>query len=209
MARLSAARLHSNSRTSVLPLKHARCRSLKQQQNVVIQKLTSPVWLGTESSNPCDQREAGVGSPSEPPIFREDQPRRILHSRVYTISPAASSEARRAAMANPNCWSRTIGTQRGTRIRVYERAPGSILQVSAWIPTRGESRQSLGHRDKDRALREARELLKLAGSPPAAGQPSAGSALTLGVLFGRYVAEGRYLPDGSLKTEAYLRHVSS
>jgi len=30
--------------------------------------------------------------------------------------------------------------------------------------------------------------------------------LTLGTLFRRFLAEGRYLPDGSLKTEAYLRH---
>ena len=30
--------------------------------------------------------------------------------------------------------------------------------------------------------------------------------LTLGTLFRRFLADGRYLPDGSLKTEAYLRH---
>lgn len=33
--------------------------------------------------------------------------------------------------------------------------------------------------------------------------------LTLGETFRRYVTEGCYLPDGSLKTEAYLRHIRS
>lgn len=32
--------------------------------------------------------------------------------------------------------------------------------------------------------------------------------LTLGALFRRYVSDGKYLPDGSLKTDAYLDHVS-
>ena len=109
-------------------------------------------------------------------------------------------------MADPNCWTRSFGTRRGTRVRVYEREPGGVLYMSAWLQGSGQSRRSLGHRDKDRALRQARDLVKPRSQ---AARPSAwtGPPLTLGVLFERYVREGKYLPDGSLKTEAYLRHV--
>jgi integrase len=79
------------------------------------------------------------------------------------------------------------------------------LQASVWLPESGESRRSLGHRDKDRAVQEAREVLQQLhrcrkGKP---GQ------LTLGTLFDRYLEEGKYLPDGSLKTEPYLQHIAA
>jgi integrase len=64
---------------------------------------------------------------------------------------------------------------------------------------------SLGHRDKARALRQAKELLKLRDPSPAPGRLL--PPLTLGVLFDRYTQEALYHPDGSLKTETYLRHV--
>src|SRR5215210_6557030 len=111
-------------------------------------------------------------------------------------------------MAAPECWSRTIGTQRGARVRIYERKPGGLLQASAWLPGTGESRRSLGHRDRNRATREARELLKL-NSRTADGRGDSPAPLTLGTLFERYVREGKYLPDGSLKTEFYLRHITA
>jgi len=107
-------------------------------------------------------------------------------------------------MANPNCWSRSLGPRRGARVRVYEREPGGTLYVSIWKPEQGERRTSLGHRDKRRALREAEELLELRKQM---AQDRATSPLTLGSLFDRYTTEGRYLPDGSLKTERYLCHV--
>jgi integrase len=110
-------------------------------------------------------------------------------------------------MAVPDCWTRSFGTTRGTRVRVYEREPGGVLYISAWLQGSGESRRSLGHRDKDRAVRQARDLLKLRSRATLTlGVPL--SPLTLGALFERYVREGKYLPDGSLKTEAYLRHVA-
>src|SRR5688572_6996438 len=109
-------------------------------------------------------------------------------------------------MAAPECWSRTVGTQRGARVRIYERKPGGLLQASVWLPGSGESRRSLGHRDHNQALREARELLKLSYHT-AAGHGDSPAPLTLGTLFERYVREGKYLPDGSLKTDPYLRHI--
>ncbi len=107
-------------------------------------------------------------------------------------------------MANPHCWSRSWGPRRGARVRVYERKPGGTLYVSVWLPGEGERRTSLGHSDKRRALREAEEVFELRERTK---QDVAMSSLTLGNLFDRYTSEGRYLPDGSLKTEAYLRHV--
>ena len=35
-------------------------------------------------------------------------------------------------MAIPKRWSRTVGTQRGNRIRVYEREPGGKLHAAVW-----------------------------------------------------------------------------
>ena len=109
-------------------------------------------------------------------------------------------------MANPDCWSTSLGTRRSARVRVYERTPGSTLHVAIWLPGDRERRTSLGHRDKTRALAEAAELLKLrralqegtAAPPP----------LMLGPLFARFVQEATHRPDGSLKTATYLQHVA-
>jgi integrase len=110
-------------------------------------------------------------------------------------------------MADSSSWTKSFGTQRGSRVRVYERAPGGMLYVSVWHPNQGERRLSLGHRDKVRAVREAKGLLKLRGPAPAvSGEPV--PPLTLGALFDRYTREALYHPDGSLKTELYLRHVA-
>ncbi|HYL31381.1 MAG TPA: site-specific integrase [Gemmatimonadales bacterium] len=99
-----------------------------------------------------------------------------------------------------------MGTRRGLRVRVYEREPGGQLYVSIWMPGQGERRASLSHRNKQRALFEAEELVKLRlAELDAANVPP---PLTLGILFRRYVAEGKHLPDGSLKTKTYLRHVT-
>jgi len=107
-------------------------------------------------------------------------------------------------MANPNCWSRSWGPRRGARVRAYERRPDGPLYVSIWLQGQGERRTSLGHRDKQRALREAEQVFQLRQQTE---QHGAQAPLTLGSLFDRYTTEGRYLPDGSLKTETYLQHV--
>ena len=109
-------------------------------------------------------------------------------------------------MADTRSWSRSFGTQGEPRVRVYERHPGSFLYMSVWLPGEGERRTSLGHRDKQRAIGEAKEVLRIRTAEQVI--PEAPPALTLGTLFGRFVSEGKYHPDGSLKTEAYLRHVA-
>src|SRR2546425_2667234 len=96
-------------------------------------------------------------------------------------------------MANPQCWSRSLGPRRGARVRVYEREPGGTLYVSIWKPEEGERRTSLGHRDKRRGPRGAGGVLELrqqtaqdrATAPPPVGGP-----------FRRYTTGGRYLPGG-------------
>ena len=107
-------------------------------------------------------------------------------------------------MATSRSWSRSVGVQRGTRARVFERYPGSALYVSVWLAGGGESRRSLGHRDRRRAVQEVEALLAL--DRETAGREES-VHLTLGDLFRQYTTDGKYLPDGSLKTEAYLQHI--
>jgi len=67
-------------------------------------------------------------------------------------------------MATPKRWSRTVGTRRGNRIRVYERDPGGKLYAAFWDPERHKYTQTgLGHRDHERALREVGELVATTG----------------------------------------------
>ena len=110
-------------------------------------------------------------------------------------------------MAKPECWSRTVGNERGSRIRVYEREVGGMLYASAWLPGTGESRRSLGHRDRARALREAHQLLQVREN--AVEPEELDTPITLGALFARYGTDGRYLANGSLKTDAYLQHIAA
>ena len=64
-------------------------------------------------------------------------------------------------MATRKRWSSSVGSQRGARVRVYERTPGGTLYCAVWLPGRGSSRRSLGHTDRKRALRDASEIAKL------------------------------------------------
>ncbi len=104
-------------------------------------------------------------------------------------------------MATRKRWSSTVGSTRGMRIRVYERTPGGTLQCAVWVPGKGESRRSLGHTDKKRALREAGDLALLR----ARGEPVVTRSLTLEALLKRFLAQGTHSRDGSLKTERYRR----
>src|SRR5213596_4365916 len=123
--------------------------------------------------------------------------------RTYANSPAASqNEARKAVMATRKRWSRTVGTRRGNRIRIYQRAASGNLQMAVWDPEKQRYRQvSLGHTDRERATREAAEMVRLRD----AGEWVDSRSLTLGILSARYLAENTHARDGSLKTEHYRR----
>ena len=105
-------------------------------------------------------------------------------------------------MATRKRWSRTVGARRGNRVRVYERAPGGMLYMAVWNAERGKYRQvSLGHNDRERATRDAAEIVGLRD----AGKWNDPQSLTLGILVARYLAENTHARDGSLKTEHYRR----
>jgi integrase len=55
------------------------------------------------------------------------------------------------------CWSKSIG-ERGHRVRLYEARPGGPIMRSVFV-TGKEARKSLGHRDKEKAVRQGYELL--------------------------------------------------
>ena len=104
-------------------------------------------------------------------------------------------------MASRKCWSRTVGAQRGTRVRLYERTLGGNLYCAVWISGRGIARKSLGHKDRRKALQQAQELVGLR----AAGLLDEARPLTLGELVARYLMENTHARDGSLKTERYRK----
>jgi integrase len=105
-------------------------------------------------------------------------------------------------MATRKRWSRTVGTRRGNRIRIYQRAASGNLQMAVWNPEKKQYRLvSLGHTDRERATREAAELVRLRD----AGEWIDSQSLTLGILSARYLAENTHARDGSLKTEHYRR----
>ena len=104
-------------------------------------------------------------------------------------------------MATRKCWSRRVGTRRGNRVRIYEREPGGILYAAVWNGERGTySQRSLGHKDRDRATREAAELVRLRD----AGEWNDSRSFTLGMLVERFLVEATHTRDGSLKTPRYM-----
>ncbi len=105
-------------------------------------------------------------------------------------------------MATRKRWSRTVGTRRGNRIRIYQRSASGNLQLAVWDPVKKRYKQvSLGHTDRERATREAAEMVRLRD----AGEWIDSRSLTLGILVARYLAENTHARDGSLKTEHYRR----
>jgi hypothetical protein len=86
----------------------------------------------------------------------------------------------------PRRWRLAVGGY-GYRVTAYERTPGGVLYVQwydrtrkSWVP------RSLGHRDRDRALQQAREL---AGAILAANEAECRDSLTVADLFGRFEGE--------------------
>src|SRR5256885_5786797 len=104
-------------------------------------------------------------------------------------------------MSTVKRWSRTVGPRRGNRIRFYEREPGGKLYAAVWDPERHKYTQTgLGHRDRERALRDVGELVRLRESGDDLSGP-----LKLGTMVARYLAESIHTRDGSLKTAQYMK----
>lgn len=101
----------------------------------------------------------------------------------------------------PTLWSHSEGAH-GTRVRVYERTPHGPLYVSAFDPLLagekgGYRRESLGHRDKRLAMKEARRI----AAALEAGHVQ--SAPTLGYLIDLY--EHHELAAKKPKTAKWVR----
>ncbi len=86
------------------------------------------------------------------------------------------------------CWSKSIG-ERGHRVRLYEARPGGPIMRSVFV-TGKEVRKSLGHQDKEKAVRQGYELLTaLLANEQALDEQS----LTLGLLVDLYLESPAHL----------------
>jgi len=86
------------------------------------------------------------------------------------------------------CWSKSIG-ERGHRVRLYEARLGSPIMRSVFVNGR-EVRKSLGHRDKEKAVRQAYELLTVLLTNEQALDER---CLTLGLLADLYLESPAHL----------------
>jgi len=86
------------------------------------------------------------------------------------------------------CWSKSIG-ERGHRVRLYEARPGGPIMRSVFVIGK-EVRKSLGHRDKEKAVRQGYELhTALLANEQALDEHS----LTLGLLADLYHESAAHL----------------
>ena len=91
-------------------------------------------------------------------------------------------------MKHRTCWSKSVG-ERGARVRLYEDRPGGTLFRSVYV-NGWEVRKSLGHRDKELAIRQAYELLhSLLANEQALDQET----LTIGMLAQLYLESPQHL----------------
>jgi integrase len=91
-------------------------------------------------------------------------------------------------MKHRKCWSKSIG-ERGARVRLYEDHPGGPLFRSVYVKGK-EKRKSLGHRDKELAIRQAYELLhSLLSNQQAFDQET----LTIGMAVQLYLESPQHL----------------
>lgn len=89
---------------------------------------------------------------------------------------------------NRKCWTKSLG-ERGARVRLYEDRPGGPIMRSVFVNGK-EVRKSLGHRDKEKATRQAYELLMaLLANENALDEQS----LTLGLLADYYLESPAHL----------------
>src|SRR5713226_9865931 len=86
------------------------------------------------------------------------------------------------------CWSKSIG-EPGRRVRLYEARPGGSIMRSVFVNGK-EARKSLGHRDKEKAIRQGYELVNaLLANENALDEQS----LTLGLLMDLYLDSPAHL----------------
>ncbi len=91
-------------------------------------------------------------------------------------------------MKHRKCWSKSLG-ERGRRIRLYEKYPGGPIMRSVFVNGK-EGRKSLGHRDKEKAIRQGYELVHaLLANENALDEQS----LTLGLLMDLYLESPAHL----------------
>ncbi len=58
----------------------------------------------------------------------------------------------------PKLWRKSLG-ERGLRVVLFERKPGTPLYREAYVGGKRVTKLSLGHRDKERAIAESYQLL--------------------------------------------------
>src|SRR5204862_3615727 len=91
-------------------------------------------------------------------------------------------------MKHRKCWSKSMG-ERGARVGLYEGRAGGPLSRSVYIKGK-EKRKSLGHRDKELAIRQAYELLhSLLSNQQALDQET----LTIGMAVQLYLESPQHL----------------
>src|SRR6266568_278546 len=105
-------------------------------------------------------------------------------------------------MKHRKCWSKSIG-ERGTTVRLYEDHPGGPLNRSVYVKGR-EVRKSLGHRDKELAIRQAYELLhSLLSNEQALDQET----LTVGMTSQLYLESPQHLSKKPLTQRCDKRNL--
>lgn len=83
------------------------------------------------------------------------------------------------ATKEKQCWAESYGFY-GSTIRIAEREPGGVLYLF-WVDNTGKQRKrSLGHRDRARGKKQAKELARQVGQQPAEVEEDRGP-LTLGM----------------------------
>jgi hypothetical protein len=87
----------------------------------------------------------------------------------------------------PKLWAKSVG-ERGNRVRLYEPRPGGNLMRSVYVNGK-ENRKSLGHSDRERAVREAYLLLAQLRSGTQARERG---SLTLVALKRRYTESPKH-----------------
>jgi hypothetical protein len=117
----------------------------------------------------------------------------VWNPRMARGERSARSKPKRAGARKKKCWSQSVG-EYGLTVRVYELYPGSNLYRSVWVAGRDgeegrEAKKTLGHKDRDRAIREAYELIAHLRS---ASDGVRQGEITLGVLMTRYLASRKH-----------------